>query len=328
MQSTEKITRESCSWCHIKDPKEINERNIRLSYHDPIKYKETKNGSRIETFYYDDYTSPEEMFKTIDDYLLNFQLKNKDNYNKLPRRLKKHLATLQKDKKINIPFVQGDINLNIQRDTGNTIAIIGSSQSGKSYLMSYIYLKYFTLYISTLYTQHPNSFIENMKINLRKDEPTISTDELNIKAENLSPIISTMFFEKVVTSEKTLNQLCENKYKFLNMFDDQIRISSNKLFNDLILTYRNAHISTIICMQYSNLLSKQSRANYNYIVFLHLNTDEAIIVCIKSFLESPIKKLFGNISMNQMIEFYRSNTKKYKYILYNMLLNEISFGIL
>src|SRR3972149_9890946 len=131
-------------------------------------------------------------------------------------------------------------------------------------MMTKIYQKYYSSgkWITTLYTQSPQSF---GGIN-------------SVKSSNL--IIFPGFDNKVILCERLINRGTDNKYNFCNMFDDQINIRDNKIINDSILTFRNSNMSTVLCIQYSNLLSKMSRANYNNILLGKLNTDEAIEVAI------------------------------------------------
>lgn len=230
--------------------------------------------------------------------------------------------------------IKGDINLDIRPGTGNTTAIIGSSKAGKSFAMAFIYLKYYRTAITTLYSLSPDSFRDNMGKIFKKQAKQIDfvtkkkrTDkQIKELVQKRSPIISARLFPKVISSEKILNQTCRGKYRFANLFDDMIGFGNKTQFNNLILTYRNFNISTVICMQYSNLLSKMSRANFNNLLFFRLNTDEAIEVAIRSFLGGILKTQFGLKNIPEMKQFYKEMTDDFGYILFKPLENKLEFG--
>ena len=99
----------------------------------------------------------------------------------------------------------------------------------------------------------------------------------------------------------------------MNIFDDVISVRNNVLLENLILTYRNSNMSSIISLQYSNLLSKCSRANCNNVLAFGFNTDESIEVVIKTFLLGYLKS--KNITkMPDMINWYKNMTKDHSFI--------------
>ncbi len=199
------------------------------------------------------------------------------------------------------------LTLNLDSGTGNTTAILGSSKQGKSTAMMYIYDKYYkgSKWISTLYTANPHSFGGNSFVNKRL-------------------IIFPGFENKVIMGEKIINQNCDNKYNFVNMFDDLISLNHKKTINNLILTYRNSNISTIISTQYVKLLSKMSRSNFNNMLLFSFNTDEATEDVIKIFLRGVFRQM-GLKTMAQMLEFYKKNTGNFKFMNLQPSTGQLSF---
>ena len=68
---------------------------------------------------------------------------------------------------------------------------------------------------------------------------------------------------------------------------------------------RNSNISTIICLQYVNTLSKAARSNVNNVLLFGQNTDEAAEVCINVYLRTWFKKQGVHGLVDQISEFHR-----------------------
>jgi len=204
-------------------------------------------------------------------------------------------------------YFKNDINLQLDPNTGNTLVLFGSSKAGKSTTMMYLYDKYFNKgYISTLYSSNPH-------INIYKNKKKL--------------LICNTFnkdTEKIIKMEKYINTKTGNKYNFLNMFDDILDVRYNKLINNMIMTYRNSNISTIIALQYPNLLARSARSNLNAICCFRFNTDESIEIIINSFLKSSFKKL-GYENIVDQINFYKEVTQNYGFIYLHPTSNTISF---
>lgn len=225
-------------------------------------------------------------------------------------------AVNEKDSKqemASIPIYE-DIDLELSQNTGNTFAIIGSSKKGKTELFKYLYKKYFSGndYVSTLYTHNPQ-IINNKKSKYKRLLVHDKFDDIEMS---------------VVRSQKELNKVARDgklpKYKFFNAFDDLIKVGQTKFLDDMILTYRNARMSSMIMIQYSNLLSKSSRANYNYLMFFGMNTRESVEVVLKSFLASYFIDVYGVYHLEDQIRLYNKLTRDHRFILLDQLKSEIS----
>lgn len=214
-------------------------------------------------------------------------------------------------KKRTIATVYQGIQLEIPDETGRTMAILGSSSRGKTNLFKYIYKNHYSgkKWISTIYTRNPHVVkrLRGLKVHVGFGEE----EERVIKAEQL------------INSE-CLNSDGMSKYNFFNAFDDLIKVSSSSTFQDMILTYRNANISTCVLMQYSNLLSKMTRGNFNYLFFFRFNTDEAIEVVVKSFLGSMFKQKYKVRLLADQIKLYKKLTENYRFIFLDQLNDKIS----
>ena len=188
-------------------------------------------------------------------------------------------------------------NLILDKGTGNTVFILGSSKMGKSTALMRIYDKYYAnnKYVSTLWTVNP-------QIPLYKGhKKLLKAGVWNDDAED------------IIKQQKKIQTGTKNKYAFLNMFDDVINVRNNTLLDNLILTYRNSNMSSIISLQYSNLMSKCGRANCNNILAFGFNTDESIEVVIKTFLTGYLRKI--NVKdLGDQINWYKSMTSDHGFI--------------
>lgn len=196
-------------------------------------------------------------------------------------------------------------NFRLDENTGNSCVIFGSSKRGKSTLMMHIYKKFYEKnknFISTLYAG-------NRQIGMyKKGDKLLVTEGFVKKSENY------------IKLQKYINSQTNNEYKFLNMFDDIIDGKYKALVNNLILTYRNADISTIMCLQYTYLLSKMNRANVNNIIIFGCNNDAAI----KDMIDTFLKSFFINmnlVSYKDQYNYFKDVTNKYGFFYIDVLKN-------
>lgn len=190
--------------------------------------------------------------------------------------------------KVRIDIQHGGLNLILDQNTGNTCAIFGSSKRGKSTIMMQIFRDYYA-------NKVPDEliailFARNPQIDMYTSNKLITCDE---------------FRPDIIMDECEINKLSKNKFTFLNLIDDFINLKHSLSLDDLILTMRNSNISTIICLQYVNTLSKPARSNVNNVLLFGQNTDEAAEVCINVYLRTWFKKNGINNLVDQIAEFHR-----------------------
>lgn len=188
-------------------------------------------------------------------------------------------------------------SLEIQFDsgTGNTFALFGASKSGKTTLMMKLYNEYFPQYCKLNHIL-ATLFAMNSQLKIYDDKFIIKSSQFNNNSANY------------IDWQRKTNKMNNNKFTFLNMFDDFIDVRYKDIVNNLILTYRNSNMSAIICLQYVNLLSKSARSNINNVFLLHMNTDESIEVVIRVYLAAYTKK------MDNPIEWYKDITSDHNYL--------------
>jgi hypothetical protein len=196
--------------------------------------------------------------------------------------------------------------------TGNTFVLFGASKSGKSTLMMKIYNEYWPQHcepkrtLTTLFAMSPQIPLYNEG----------ESAKFIIKCP-LDPMSGNHNVASYIDWQRKANKVSDNRYTFLNMFDDWIDVRHKDTVNNLIITYRNSNMSAIICLQYTNLLSKAARSNVNNVFLLHMNTDESIEVAIKSYLGALLKKIGVEQSLPSQVQWYRDNTSGHHFIYIN-----------
>lgn len=205
--------------------------------------------------------------------------------------------------------MQNTLHLKLDGGTGNTTLILGSSKRGKTSLMLYIYKNFY---------MHDKDFITTLfSINSHIPEYNIDKNILKTNCFNKTS-------EKYIKLEKYINHKCKNKYKFLNIFDDIIDLKFKKLVNELILTYRNSNMSTILLMQYLYGVSKMMRSNINNIIIFGVNSDEAAQDLIKTYLKPYFMKL-GYRTYEEQIKLFKDVTDNHGFFYIHPLSDSISF---
>lgn len=184
--------------------------------------------------------------------------------------------------------------------------LLGSSKRGKSTLLKYLFKRYYSGkdFISTLFS-------------INAHIPMYDDWKLKCSVFNKRT-------EKYIEMEHHINKKTGNKYYFNNVFDDVLDIKYKTLLNNLLLTYRNSNMSTIVSLQYMFLLSKMVRANANNFLFFGFNSDEAILDVVKTFLKSHFQKM-GIRNLTEMVAMYKKITDDHGFIYFNPISDSISY---
>jgi hypothetical protein len=285
----------------------------RIGLYDAEKADKTGNGYCAKYLRKDRFTADEiakEVVKAKEE-----QKKKNEEYRKTqPRERKDNKLIKPPIRTEPLPIVKkehpvlNDLTLHLDAETGNTIFVLGSSKMGKSTVLMYIYQKYYAdpNFICTLFTinYHIKLYI--------KDKYLLICKAFDDNAE------------KVIKIEKYINSKTKNKYNFINFFDDILDVRYNRLMNEMIMTYRNSNLSSIISLQYTHLLGKSARSNVNNVICFGFNTDESILVVIKTYLKSAFAKM-GYKTEEEQVQFYKDMTKDHGFIYIHPASQSISF---
>ena len=134
-------------------------------------------------------------------------------------------------------------------ETGKSTLILGASFSGKTFLL-----------VRELNKIHPGDY----------ECIILFTESINADPlKNINPRLNVQVFQgfqpNIVDFLKRVNDLLENRFRFLIILDDVVDQKMSKTLNKMILTYRNANISSVILIQYPNLISKSSRSSFHQV---------------------------------------------------------------
>ena len=200
--------------------------------------------------------------------------------------------------------------LHLDKGTGNTLVILGSSKAGKSHTLMYIYDHYYSpqavmrrkmavgdssyKWINILWTHNPQVSV------YQGHKKLIISPAWNSEGED------------IIAAEKRIQSGTKCHYRFLNMFDDVLDVKNSKLLDNLILSYRNAKMSSIISIQYVFMLKKAMRANINAVVLHAFNTDEAVEGIINMFLKGYLQGL--RLPRTEWITWYKKMTADHAFI--------------
>lgn len=183
---------------------------------------------------------------------------------------------------------------------GNSIAMIGSTRSGKSTALSHILDLYFKKHISVLMTNSPQADVyRGMK----------------------HCIQSPQYIPKVLKDMYAINRDSGNHYDFLAILDDVVTgVKFDKEILKLLTIYRNSDMSAIITAQAVTLLNSAGRTNINFVLLFKLNSDEQIEKCVKFYLSSYFPK---DMKMLDKIRYYRAATEGHHFFVVDTLNGEV-----
>lgn len=195
------------------------------------------------------------------------------------------------------------VTLALDPGTGNSTALIGSSKQGKSTCMMHLYRKHYAdaKSVNVLFATNP--------------QIALYTSKKLISVPTYDP--------RFIQMAQSINRRTNNAYPFLFMIDDIVDRRDDVVLKQLILTYRNSNISSIICLQYTNLLAKVSRANMNNLLLFGFNSDEAIEIVCKQFLSTHLRS--QGVLPEHWNAYYRKVTANHGFFYVRPATNEVTY---
>lgn len=184
-----------------------------------------------------------------------------------------------------------------EEESANTKVFLAPSFSGKT-----------TLMVEELNKLTPKELDEYDKILLFTESVASAPLKKLDKKVREKMMIYDRFIPQLVKVLKKINTVTKNRYRFLLLLDDCINLKSGILIK-MILTLRNANISTVISVQYSKLLAKSQRQSIHdyYMLNLHLEDFEYLM---SGFLAPHFRDLFEREGMGTKEENNKLNYKK------------------
>ena len=194
-----------------------------------------------------------------------------------------------------IDYTQFNLEIPDLDEAGFSTVLFGSSKSGKTTLMKKI------LKIPELADPDVIKFLisPSMHAKIYKD--------LDKKIIKLSA-----WDDRLVKGIQKVQKKTKNRYKYLLIIDDCILDKNSGKIMELFCTLRNIKISTLMLLQSTTLLNRNSRFNANNIIFKKMNVDDATEQNMQWFLGSYAP--FKGLNMDSKKELYREITNDYGFI--------------
>jgi hypothetical protein len=179
-----------------------------------------------------------------------------------------------------------------------SFGLIGSTRSGKSVAMLWLWEKYFREHITVMTTGSAQASI--------------------YKPLMKHAVVSPAYYSELIKEPMVLNQKTGNKYKFLEIFDDMLDGKNSKALAKLLCIGRNNGMSTIICAQELTILNSIGRTNLNYMLLFRLNSQVAVEKVVRNYLRHVLPK--GPIE--EQCAIYNQLTQDHYFFVCDFLANQ------
>lgn len=168
-----------------------------------------------------------------------------------------------------MPFTDGEFKLNIPDPTtgGMTVALVGSTRSGKTTLLNHILNHCFEKHVGVLMTPSLHAPIYEAIKGLAK---------------------APFYVPRIIEEMYSINRKTENHYPFLAVLDDVVTAKFDKTLMKSFTIYRNSGITTIMSVQNPIIFNSVTRGNFNAVILGYLNSDEACEKVIRMFCYTSI----------------------------------------
>jgi hypothetical protein len=174
---------------------------------------------------------------------------------------------------------------------GFSVMLCGSTRSGKTTMMNFLYNKHF-----------------------RKHITTIMSNSLNSDAYDFikqSCILSDLYHPEMLKEMYQINHATENHYQFCLILDDLTHVKNDKEYLRLLTIYRNSRISCIVSSQGISMFNKTARGNINFVILGRLNSDAEVEKVVKEYCISYFPR---DINLAEKIAMYRELTDNHWFL--------------
>lgn len=180
----------------------------------------------------------------------------------------KSKAKPETDTNKDIPIRTFHLNIPDPETGGMTVALIGSTRSGKTTLLKHILDKEFDDHLGVLFTP-------SLHATIYKDVKGLA------KAPD--------YFPRVIDECYKINKETKNHYPFLMVLDDVVTAKFDRTLMKSFTIYRNSCITTIMSVQNPIIFNSTTRGNFMAVLLGYLNSDEACERVIRMFCFTAIK---------------------------------------
>ena len=191
---------------------------------------------------------------------------------------------------------------NVDSNNGVTVGMVGSSGAGKSTLIREIFLEdVFGLrkdkdYIITIFTESPDSdAFRNLPKDVKVDGYGLDEDQINWAYR--------------------MNLLHGKQYNFMYILDDVLQLRYQKQLERMFLIMRNTNVTSVVSIQYPNLIPRPIRTSVYYIFCMRFNSHEGVEMAVEYFLSSYIP----GSSKKEKCEIYATWAEHHRFYLIDNL---------
>jgi dephospho-CoA kinase len=193
-----------------------------------------------------------------------------------------------------MPLETKKFDFELPENGGVSVALLGSTRSGKTTFLKYLLDKHFPKHLKVLMSNSIHAPIyKDMK----------------------DMVKSPLYIPKLVKEGYMINKETKNHYDFLYILDDIVTGKFDKELLKLLAIYRNSNMSAIISIQSPILLNSATRGNLNYVLLGRMNSEEQIEKTIKMYLTSYLE----GKNMTDKIKNYKALTEDHFWIVINNL---------
>ena len=185
--------------------------------------------------------------------------------------------------------MQGPEKLN-----GVTFAFMGSSGCGKSTVIRKVFIEQIFGREATRKRKDREFIIEIFTESAKSDAFKELSKDVLVDSKGLD--------EDNINWCYHMNENYDKRYNFFLMLDDVLDIKYKHLVLRMFLTMRNTNISSLVSLQYPNLIPKSVRTSVYFTMFFFFNNDEAVELCVRGWLSSYLP----GKNIREKIMYYRN----------------------
>ena len=174
---------------------------------------------------------------------------------------------------------------------GVSFILCGSTRSGKTTILNYLYKAHFKNHVSVLMSNSLNSDAYDM---LKK-----------------TCVTSDFYHPEVLKEMYKINHATKNHYEFFAIIDDVPDKREDPEMKRLMTIYRNSRISSIVCAQTATMINKMARSNINWVFLGRMNSSSEVERNIKDYLQGHLPT---RMKMTEKIAWYKLATSNYQWI--------------
>jgi len=186
------------------------------------------------------------------------------------------------------------------REHGISFLLLGSTRSGKTVMMNYLWENIFKSHITILHTGSPQAHIYKTI----KDKVAFAPE----------------YIPELVNESYKINKRTDNKYEFLHILDDCVQSKNDVELKKLLCIYRNSRVSGMITGQSLTIFNNITRGNINYVCLGYLNSDASVEQVIKAYLVSYFP---SKMRLADKIKAYREMTRDHHFIVIDNIHGEV-----